>query len=423
MAAPSTPATERPPVLSPALQRRLAQIGRGIGLPLGSIVFAFIIGAIIVLVTGGDPIHAYGDLLCGGFGLACTGSTYPIYNISTTVVQAILLALAGTAVALAFRAGLFNIGAEGQLIAGAIVATLLGVNLASLPGILLIPLVLIGGMVGGAVWGGIAGALKAYTGAHEVVTTIMLNYVAISLVEYLVTGGPFSLKTAGGNPRSPAVGPHALLPPLIPASSTFLGLPGAAYQISIGLFIAIAALIVFWFLLRRTTLGYEISAVGQSQRAARYAGINVSRTIIVTMLIAGAFAGLAGAIFIVGNPVQPYLTNSFLVDTTGFDAITVALLGLNTPIGVALGALLIGGLYVGKPLMQSDAGVDGNLVYVLQALILFAIAANFLASLRLRLPGSRKAVPTPAAAGLELGPATLASGAEPSAPVGSADPG
>jgi general nucleoside transport system permease protein len=421
MVAPSAPATEQKPALPPALQRRLAQIGRTIGLPLGSVVFAFLIGAVIVYVTGGDPVHAYQDLLCGGFGVACASSIYPIYQISTTVVQAILLVLTGMAVAIAFKAGLFNIGAEGQLIAGAIVATLLGVKLATLPSILLIPLVLLGGMVGGAVWGGIAGVLKAYIGAHEVVTTIMLNWVAIYLAEYLVTGGPFALPTAGGNPRSPAVGANALLPPLIPTNSTFLGLPGAAYQLSIGLFIAIAAVIVFWFLLSRTTLGYEIKAVGQSQRAARYAGINVRRTIIVTMLIAGAFAGLAGAIFITGNPVQPYLTNSFITDTTGFDAITVALLGLNSPIGVTLGALLIGGLYVGKPLMQSDAHVDGNLVYVLQALILFAIAANFLRTLHLRLPALRK-VP-PSQSNVEPGVAAYATDVEPSATVGSPDAG
>ncbi len=421
MAAPTTPASERKPALPPALQHRLAQIARTVGLPLGSVVFAFIIGALIVLVTGGDPIRAYQDLLCGGFGITCIGSTYPIYQISTTIVQAVLLALAGVAVAIAFKAGLFNIGAEGQFIAGAVVTTLLGVNFASLPGFLLIPLLLLGGMVGGAVWGGIAGVLKAYTGAHEVVTTIMLNWLAIYLVEYLVTGGPFSLKAAGGNPRSPAVGPNALLPPLIPANATFLGLPGAAYQLSIGLFIAIAAIVVFWFLMQRTTLGYEIKAVGQSQRAARYAGINVKRTITVTMLIAGAFAGLAGAIFITGNPVQPYLTNSFLVDTTGFDAITVALLGLNSPIGVCLGAILIGGLYVGKPLMQSDAHVDGNLVYVLQALILFAIAANFLRSLNLRLPALRKE--PPAQSNVEPGPAAFASDVEPSATAAGPDAG
>lgn len=418
MAAPSTPPVEKNPVLPPAIQRPLARAGRAIGLPLGSVVFALIIGAIIVLVTKGNPIQAYQDLLCGGFGVACTGNITPVFQISSTIVRAIPLVLTGIAVALAFKAGLFNIGAEGQLVAGALATALVGVYFAPLPGILLIPMVLIAGALGGAIWGGIAGVLKAYTGAHEVVTTIMLNYVALYLVEYLVTkGGPFQLKSSGGYARSPAIGTNAVLPQLIPANSTFFGLPGASYQLSIALFIAIAAVIVFWFLLKRTTLGYEIVAVGQSQRAARYAGINVKHTITITMLIAGAFAGLAGAVIIAGSPIQPYLTNGFLTDTTGFDAITVALLGLNGPLGVALGAILIGGLQIGAPVMQSDAGIDSNLIYVLQALILFAIAANFLRGLKLRLPALRQ-VP-PSQSNVEPGVAAYSTDVEPSATVGS----
>lgn len=416
MAVPATPpAKERQPLLPPAVSHRLAQIGRSVGLPLGSVVFAFIIGAIVVVISGGDPIRAYQDLLCGGFGVACTGNIYPAFQISSTIVKAIPLVLTGISVAIAFKAGLFNIGAEGQLVVGAVATTLVGIRFANLPPILLVTLVLIAGALAGAIWGGIVGILKAYTGAHEVVTTIMLNYVAIYLVEFLVTGGPLSLKTAGGNPRSPAIGNNAILPPLIPANSTFLGLPGSVYQLSIALFVAIAAVVVFWFLLKRTTLGYEIMAVGQSQRAAHYGGISVRRTIVVTMLIAGAFAGLAGSIRIAGTSIQPYLTNSFLTDTTGFDAITVALLGLNGPIGVALSGLLVGGLQIGAPVMQSDAGIDGNLVYVLQALILFAIAANFLRALMLRLPAPRNAQPSQS--GVEPGVAAYASDIEPAAPT------
>jgi simple sugar transport system permease protein len=409
MAAPTTSTERSRPALPPAVSTALRRTGQTLGLPLGSIVFALIVGAIVVAITGGDPIHAYSDLLCGGFGTACTGTIYPAYQLSTTIVKAIPLMLAGIAVAIAFKAGLFNIGAEGQLIAGAIAATLIGVNFASLPGIVLIPMVLVGGALAGAAWAGIAGVLKALTGAHEVVTTIMLNYIAIFLVRFLIVGGPFQVK--GGFSRSPAIGPHAQLPRLIPQNAIFLGLPGSVYQIDISVFIAIAAIIVFWFVLKRTTLGYEITAVGQSQRAARYAGISVKSTIITTMLIAGAFAGVAGAIHIAG--VQPYLSDSYITDTTGFDAITVSLLGLNSPIGVFLGALLIGGLQVGAPVMQSDAGIDGNLVYVLQALILFAIAANFLRTLNLRLPALRKA--PPGASPVEPGVAALATDMDPAA--------
>lgn len=425
MAAPSAPTTEHRPTVPPAVQRLLIRIGRTIGLPFGSVIFALIIGAIIILVTKGNPLQAYQDLLCGGFGTACSSVYSPVFQMSSTIVRAIPLVLTGIAVALAFKAGLFNIGAEGQLVAGALATTLVGVYFAPLPAILLVPMVLIAGALGGAIWGGIAGVLKAYTGAHEVVTTIMLNYVALYLVEYLVTkGGPFQLKSSGGYARSPAIGTNAVLPQLIPANSTFFGLPGASYQLSIALFIAIAAVILFWFLLKRTTLGYEIVAVGQSQRAARYAGINVRRTITVTMLLSGAFAGLAGTVFIAGNAIQPYLTNGFLTDTTGFDAITVALLGLNSPIGVALGALLIGGLQIGAPVMQSDAGIDSNLIYVLQALILFAIAANFLRGLKLRglklrLPALRQLPPSQS--NVEPGVATTATDVAPSATVGSSD--
>ena len=406
MAAPTTPTERWTFPLPPAVAKPLQRAGKALGLPLASIVFALIVGAIVVAITGGDPVRAYQDLLCGGFGTACPRSIFPFYQMSTTIVKAIPLIFTGIAVALAFKAGLFNIGAEGQLIAGAIATTIVGIRFASLPSIILIPMILVAGALAGAFWAGIAGVLKALTGAHEVVTTIMLNYVAIFLVRYLIVGGP--LQPPKQFSRSYAIGQNAQLPRLIPQNSTFLGLPGSVYLVDISIFFAIVAIVVFWFLLRRTTLGYEITTVGQSPRAARYAGINIKSTIIVTMLIAGAFAGLAGAIHI--TSVQPYLSDSYITDTTGFDAITVALLGLNSPVGVLLAALLIGGLQVGAPVMQSDAGIDSNLVYVLQALILFSIAANFLRTLKVRFPPFGK-VP-PAQGTVEPGVAALAGGAD-----------
>jgi ABC-type uncharacterized transport system permease subunit len=410
MAAPSTVRQKNGPSLPSAVKHRLGQVGHALGLPLASIVFAFLIGALVVMITGGDPVAAYQSLLCGGFGVTCSGTgIYPAFQLSNTLVRAIPLVLTGIAVALPFKAGLFNIGAEGQLIAGAIATTLVGVACSAWPAIILIPLLLVVGALAGALWAGIAGVLKAYTGAHEVVTTIMLNYVAIILVRYLIVGGPFQVK--GGFSRSPAIGPNGQLPPLISPDGTFLGLPGGVYQLTAGLFVGILAIIVFWFVLKRTTLGYEIVASGQSQRAARYAGINVRWTLIVAMLMAGAFAGLAGTVTI-ANATHPYLADSYLTDTTGFDAITVTLLGANAPLGIALSALLIGGLQIGAPVMQSNAGIDGNLVYVLQALILFAIAANFLRTLNLRLPALRKAVP--GQNGVEPGVAEYATDVEPS---------
>jgi simple sugar transport system permease protein len=270
--------------------------------------------------------------------------------------------------------------------------TVIGIHFGDLPSPIAVPMALIGGMLAGAFWAGIAGVLKATVGAHEVVTTIMLNYIAQWLMRYLIVGGPLQLP--GGFSKSSPIGPGARLATLLPADNSLIifGLPASVYRVHTGLLIAIAAVIAFAFLLWRTTLGYEIRAVGQSQRAARYAGVSVRRTIIVTMLIAGAFSGLAGAIQITG--VDHNLTDKYFTDTTGFDAIAVALLGLGSALGIVLASILFGALHAGGAVMQADAGISSSLVGVLQALILFSIAANFLRTIKLRLPGLRR---TPAA--------------------------
>lgn len=371
---------------------RAKRWGRVLGSPLGSVLFAFIIGALMVVLTGGDAIHAYQALLCGGLGLFCGENAYPAKQISDTIVFTTPLILAGIAVAIPFRAGLFNIGAEGQLVLGAIVSTVVGLRFASAPGWILVPLVLVAGALAGAAWGGIAGVLKATTGAHEVVTTIMLNYIALNLDLYLIDNGPMQLP--GHSSTSATIGHNAWLPTFIPQNVSFLGLPGGVYQAHAGIFVALAMAVVFWFLLRRTTLGYELRAVGQSQRAARYAGISVRRTIIISMLLGGAFAGLAGAVQLAG--VRHNLSDVYLSDTTGFDGIAVALLGQNTAIGAVLSAILFGALHVGGQFMQSEAGVSNNLVDVLQALILFSIAANLLRTLNLRLPAFARRLVSPA---------------------------
>jgi simple sugar transport system permease protein len=351
-------------------------------MPVGSVILAFVAGAIIVFVTGGDPFAAYSGLLCGGLGIACTQGENPALQISNTIVFLTPLITTGVAVALPFRANLFNIGAEGQMLAGAMACTAIGIKFGGLPAPLLLPMVLIGGMLAGAFWAGIAGVLKATVGAHEVVTTIMLNYVAQWLLRYLIIGGPLQL--GPGTSRSQPIGIGAHLPTLLPASNTLIifDLPASVYRVHTGLFIALAAAGVFAFLLWRTALGYEIRAVGQSQKAASYAGVSVRRTIVVTMLIAGAFAGLAGAIEIAG--VDHNLTDKYFTDTTGFDAIAVALLGLGSAVGIVLAGILFAALHAGGQVMQADAGISSNLVLVLQALILFSIAANFIGAIRRR---------------------------------------
>src|SRR5690242_14253087 len=183
------------------LGTRLAQMARALAVPLGSVLFAFLIGGVVVAVTGGDPVLAYSDLLCGGIGVACNGNINPAYQISETLVFTTPLILTGLAVAVAFRAGLFNIGAEGQLVMGAIAAAVVGIKLGTWPALILLPSVLIAGTLAGAAYGGLAGVLKAVTGAHEVVTTIMLNYVALWASRYLIIGGP--LQAPGAFNASP----------------------------------------------------------------------------------------------------------------------------------------------------------------------------------------------------------------------------
>src|SRR5216683_8454399 len=210
---------------SPSMAVFVRRLVSGLAMPLGSVLLAFVIGAVIVAATGGNPFSAYAALVCGGFGIGCTQGENPALQISNTIVFMIPLITAGVGVALPFRAGLFNIGAEGQLIAGAVASTALGIQFASLPGVILLPLVLLGGMAAGALWAGIAGVLKATVGAHEVVTTIMLNYVAQWLLRYLIIGGPLQL--GPGTSTSKPIGQGARLATLFPSDNTLVifGLP------------------------------------------------------------------------------------------------------------------------------------------------------------------------------------------------------
>ncbi|HXB03518.1 MAG TPA: ABC transporter permease, partial [Candidatus Angelobacter sp.] len=199
-------------------------------MPIGSVVFAFVVGALIVAATGENPFSAYAALACGGLGIGCTQGENPALQISNAIVFAIPLITTGVAVALPFRAGLFNIGAEGQLLAGSIACTAIGIEFRTLPEIVLLPMVLVGGAVAGSLWAGVAGVLKATVGAHEVVTTIMMNYIAQWFLRYLIIGGPLQL--AAGTSRSSPIGPGAQLATLLPASNSLIifGLPASVYR-------------------------------------------------------------------------------------------------------------------------------------------------------------------------------------------------
>ena len=402
MTVPTAPIERRETATVSPWVERLRHAGRALALPAGSVVLAFLIGTVLIAASGGDPITSYEAMACGGFGLFCFGGETPALQISNTIEFVTPLILAGLAVAVAFRAGLFNIGVQGQLILGAIFATVVGIRLASLPAFVLIPLLLLAGMAGGALWAGIAGALKALTGAHEVVTTIMLNYVAYNLLSFLLIHGP--LQAPNNTEISLPVGQNAQLPTFVPQDTTFFGQPGGAYHASIGIFIALATAGAYAFLMRRSSLGYEIRAVGQSQRAARYAGVSVKRTLIVTMLISGAFAGLTGVMLISGGTLH-YLYTDLQYDSTGFDGIAVALLGQNVALGVALSAILFGALHAGGLVMQSDVHISSHIVEILQAIILFSLAANFLRTLKIRIPSPGR--PPATAEGMEASQTAL----------------
>jgi general nucleoside transport system permease protein len=343
----------------PARRVSLAGLRDRLILPVTAILLALVVGAIVIYVslilTGAPidlwlPIAAYAALFEGAFG--------SLDAIVNTLVSTTPLILGGLSVALAFKAGLFNIGAQGQFLLGALGAVAMGVTVASLPPIVAIPLALGAGMLAGALWGFIPGALKALSGAHEVVTTIMLNYIALAVVAWSVSG-PLDTPESP-EPLTASVG-NAALPILIGRNG------------HLGILIAFAAVAIVWWLLSRTTLGFEIRTVGANPDAARYAGMRPRTLIILTMTLAGLLAGSAGAVTVLG--VTRNMTASF-VTTVGFDSIAVALLARSNPVAIVFSALLFGSLRSGAALMQIRVGIPSELIDVLQATILLFLIAN-----------------------------------------------
>ncbi|MFP5343998.1 MAG: ABC transporter permease [Candidatus Limnocylindria bacterium] len=350
----------------------LGRIWGILALPLISIVLSVIVGSIVITLAewlvGGtlDPslaFKAYGALVSGSMG--------NFNSIVNTLVSATPLLLGGLSVGLAFKAGLFNIGAQGQFLIGALMAVIVGVWMREVPSIIGIPLAVGAGMLGGAAWGFIPGFLKATAGAHEVVVTIMLNFVAIATLAAMVAG---PLDVPGSpSPITLDVG-NAALP-------VFLGRNG-----HIGLLIAPLMAVLYGFLLYRTTRGFEIRTAGANPDAARYAGMSPRFLLVLTMSLAGMLAGMAGAFELLG--VTKNMTASFGT-TVGFDAIAVALLGRTSPVGIVLAALLFGALRTGAAAMQIQAGVPRELVDVLQATILFFLVASPVIQRLFRLRGAR----------------------------------
>ena len=345
-----------------------------IRVPALAVLTGLIIGAVVIVISGANVFTAYGALFVGSFGdpvrfyegfrqLFTTGQTAgllkAIYPITESLVTATPYIFAGLSVALGFRCGLFNIGAEGQFFIGALSSAYVGYSLVGWPAYIHLPLALLAGAAGGALWGIIPGYLKARFGAHEVVNTIMMNWIAFKLSDWLLNG---PMKASGFRPVTPNVELSATLPRFFPDP----------IRLNWGLILAfVVAYALYWFLFK-TTLGFEIRSVGANPDAAKYAGMNIVKNLVLVMAMAGGLAGLAGSAQVLG--VDHWVGQGFSAGY-GFDAIALALLGKSHPFGVVLSALLFGFLRSGATRMQSMAGIPIDIISIIQGLVIIFVAA------------------------------------------------
>lgn len=330
--------------------------------PLLAIFLSFIIGSIFILAAGKSPFVAYGALF--------SGSLFGLPRIGETLLKTTPLIFTGLSISFAFRAGLFNIGAEGQVVMGSLFAIIAGYIFRDLPGILLVSMIMIFGALGGAIWAAIPGVLKAKIGVHEVIVTIMLNYMALFVSNYFIRTSLNPSRLMGTEQKAYSV--------LIPEHGRLLQLteiiPAFEYSsVHTGLILAIVSAFVIYFLLFKTTLGYELRSVGNNPYAAEYGGISISKNIVLSMVISGALSGLAGATTVAGL--------TFKIDQAsssagyGFTGIAVALVGKNHPLGVLVSALLFGLLANGARKMQL-AGIPSEIVGIIQGIIIIFIAGE-----------------------------------------------
>jgi ABC-type uncharacterized transport system permease subunit len=376
---------------TPAARMAAYVRGGGIVVPLLTAFIAFVIAGLVVLITGHNPLTTY-KAIFDGTGLnwlfpwtSGADRTTAALNLQQTLIATTPLILVGLAVAFAFRAGMFNIGGQGQYLAGSIVAVWFGSKFAGMPHLLHVLLVIVLACAAGAAWAGIAGLLKATVGANEVISTIMLNWIAIWVGVWLFgLGGPLQNPETPSVPISSDVTASAKLP-------VFWGNPNLQ-GLHVGLFIALAMVVVFWFLLNRSTAGYEVKAVGFNPEAARYSGMNVARNYVKVMAICGLFAGLAGALDILGWQFR-LATNDIQASDVGFLGIAVALLGRNTASGTVAAALLFGALKSGTSQRNLDPSIFDpalaqNLTLMIQGLIVLMVSTDVIALRILRRGGS-----------------------------------
>ena len=316
--------------------------------PALAVLAGLFVAGILIAFSGVSPLEAYAALFEGAFGSA--------YSTATSLNRATPLILAGLGVTFAFRAGIWNIGAEGQIYIGGLAATLVGLYLGS-PAFIHLPLALIAGFLAGALWGGIAGYLRAKHGINEIIVTIMLNYVAIYMVGALVRG-PIQ-EPPGFYPHTPLVDSTAYLPIILPNT-----------RLHAGLIVALISAAVLFVLLWRSPIGYEIRAVGLNVKASRFAGMKVIWVQILSMLVSGGLAGLAGTSEILG---AQYRLREFFLPNYGYDAIAVALLGQLDPIGVVIAGILFGALRAGAGTMQRMVNLPSSLVFVVQGTVVFFV--------------------------------------------------
>jgi ABC-type uncharacterized transport system permease subunit len=341
----------------------LARLRGQLMVPAGAIVLALLVGAVIIIASSPLATGRFDPTLpLVTYWAIIQGSLLSVTGLIDTLVSATPLILVGLSVGFCFKAGLFNIGGQGQFLTGAVTAAAVGAALSGAPPFIAAPVAILAAMAVGALYGFIPGALKAFTGAHEVVTTIMLNYIAIQLVAFLIQG---PLRAEGSSfARSADIG-NSAIPVIINM--------GGAHQLHVGIIFPFIAAAIIWWLLYRTTIGFEIRTVGANPDAARYAGMRPRLLMVLAMSVAGLLGGLAGASEILG--VSGYMAAAYSTNV-GFDAITVALLGRVHPLGIVFAGLLLGAMRAGAGLMQIQAGVPVQMIDVLQGVILFFLAAD-----------------------------------------------